>query len=124
MEAKEITQWQDEAALERFKLISPLLDPALDPAKRAQLRQEISVSLDPRVISRHENGGMFETETLVKYSLALGCTVEDLFPIRIAAQLNGKSEEAQRYWNMLMGLDDEQKQAVYHMISVLAAKTA
>ncbi len=42
MEAKEITKWQDETALERFKLISPLIDPALDPAKRAKLRLEIA----------------------------------------------------------------------------------
>ena len=39
MEAKEVTKWQDEKALERFKLISQLIDPDLDPAKRAQLRQ-------------------------------------------------------------------------------------
>ena len=42
MEAKEVTTWQDEAALQRFKLISPLIDYGLDPAKRAQLRQEIA----------------------------------------------------------------------------------
>ena len=42
MEAKEVTKWQDETALERFKLISQLIDPDLDPAKRAQLRQEMS----------------------------------------------------------------------------------
>ena len=42
MEAKEITKWQDETALDRFKLISPLIDPALDPSKRAKLRLEIA----------------------------------------------------------------------------------
>ncbi len=56
MEAKEITQWQDEAALELFKLISPLLDPALDPAKRAQLRQEIAQNngISERSLFRYE----------------------------------------------------------------------
>ena len=56
MEAKEVTQWQDEAALERFKLISPLIDPALDPAKRAQLRQGIARNngISERSLFRYE----------------------------------------------------------------------
>ena len=56
MEAKEITQWQDETALERFKLISPLIDPALDPAKRAQLRQEVAQNsgVSERSLFRYE----------------------------------------------------------------------
>jgi transposase InsO family protein len=56
MEAKEVTQWQDETALERFKLISPLLDPALDPAKRSQLRQEIARNngISERSLFRYE----------------------------------------------------------------------
>ena len=56
MEAKEITQWQDEKALERFKLISPLIDPALDPAKRAKLRQEIADNngISERSLFRYE----------------------------------------------------------------------
>ncbi len=56
MEAKEVTQWQDETALERFKLISPLLDSALDPAKRAQLRQEIARNngISERSLFRYE----------------------------------------------------------------------
>lgn len=38
----ECTKIQEETALERFKLISPLLDEGLDNAKRVQLRKEIS----------------------------------------------------------------------------------
>ena len=56
MEAKEITKWQDETALDRFKLISPLIDPALDPAKRAKLRQEIADNngISERSLFRYE----------------------------------------------------------------------
>lgn len=56
MEAKEVSQWQDETALERFKLISPLLDPALDPAKRSQLRQEVARNngISERSLFRYE----------------------------------------------------------------------
>ena len=56
MEAKEITKWQDETALDRFKLISPLIDPALDPAKRAKLRQEVADNngISERSLFRYE----------------------------------------------------------------------
>ena len=56
MEAKEIVKWQDETALDRFKLISPLIDPALDPAKRAKLRQEIADNngISERSLFRYE----------------------------------------------------------------------
>lgn len=56
MEAKEVTKWQDEKALERFKLISQLIDPDLDPAKRAQLRQEIARNngISERSLFRYE----------------------------------------------------------------------
>ena len=42
MTTKEITTWQDDAALERFQLIAPLLDEKLDDSKRIQLRRSIA----------------------------------------------------------------------------------
>ena len=39
---QETTNWQDDAALGRFQMISPLLDPEMDNAKRIQLRQRIA----------------------------------------------------------------------------------
>ena len=35
-------QWQEEEALRRFQLISPLLQAGLDDAKRIQLRKKIA----------------------------------------------------------------------------------
>ena len=35
-------QWQDQEALHRFQLISPLLQTGLDDAKRLQLRRTIA----------------------------------------------------------------------------------
>ena len=35
-----VRNWQDDAALERFQMIAPLLDADLDPAKRIQLRRQ------------------------------------------------------------------------------------
>ncbi len=35
-------QWQEEEALRRFQLISPLLQTGLDEAKRIQLRKKIA----------------------------------------------------------------------------------
>ena len=44
MYMQETTNWRDDAALERFQMISPLLDPDMDNAKRIQLRREIASS--------------------------------------------------------------------------------
>ena len=35
-------KWQEDEALRRFRLISPILDESLDPAKRLQIRKEIA----------------------------------------------------------------------------------
>lgn len=53
---QETTNWRDDAALERFQMISPLLDPDMDNAKRIQLRREIASShdLSERTIYRYE----------------------------------------------------------------------
>ena len=55
---QETVNWQDAAALERFRMISPLLDPDMDNAKRIQLRREIASShnLSERTIYRYEKG--------------------------------------------------------------------
>ena len=37
-----LTKWQDETALERFRIIAPLQDETLDPAKRVRIRNEIA----------------------------------------------------------------------------------
>ena len=42
MQGKEIKKWQDETALARYQMISPLLDPDIDEAKRCQLREQIA----------------------------------------------------------------------------------
>lgn len=53
---QETTNWQDADALERFQMISPLLDPDMDEAKRGQLRREIASShnLSERTLYRYE----------------------------------------------------------------------
>ena len=55
---QETTNWQDNAALERFQMISPLLDPEMDNAKRIQLRRMIAENheLSVRTIYRYEKG--------------------------------------------------------------------
>ena len=35
-------KWQEDEALRRFRLISPILDESLDPAKRLQVRKAIA----------------------------------------------------------------------------------
>ena len=58
MEAKEITTWRDDTALNRFRLISPLLDPTLDRDKKIQLRKDIALqnNLSEKTIRRYEAG--------------------------------------------------------------------
>ncbi|MCD7714875.1 MAG: DDE-type integrase/transposase/recombinase [Lachnospiraceae bacterium] len=57
METKETSSWQDDTALERFKLISPLLDESLDEAKLIALRKEISSQneISVRSLRRYES---------------------------------------------------------------------
>ena len=56
MEAKEITTWRDDTALDRFRLISPLLDPTLDRDRKILLRKEIASQndLSEKTIRRYE----------------------------------------------------------------------
>ena len=42
MKTKETKQWQEEQALERYRIISPLLDETLDAAKKLQLRKQLA----------------------------------------------------------------------------------
>ena len=58
MEAKEITTWRDDTALDRFRLISPLLDPTLDRDRKILLRKEIASQndLSEKTIRRYEAG--------------------------------------------------------------------
>ena len=56
MESKDITTWQDEAALERYQMIAPLLDPGLDRDKKIQLRKELAGQHDisEKTLRRYE----------------------------------------------------------------------
>ena len=63
MKTNETIKWQEEQALQRYQLITPLLDESLDNAKRIQLRENIAEhnGLSPRTLYRYEaayrNGG-------------------------------------------------------------------
>lgn len=56
MQNKEVRKWQDEAALKRLRMISPLLDENLDEAKKSQIREEIAErnGVSKRTIYRYE----------------------------------------------------------------------
>ena len=83
-----------------------------------------ATGIDPKVISRHQNGGLFNVESMVKYACAFGCQMEDLLPTRMASQINGDTEGEQKYWSMLLKLTEAQKRIVFGMISELADKPA
>ena len=52
-----IRRWQDETALNRFKMIAPLCDETIDQAKRVQLRKEIALAndLSYKTIKRYDD---------------------------------------------------------------------
>lgn len=56
MESKEVKKWQDEEALRRYQMISPLLDEDLDEAKKIELREEIAQKnqISTRSLYRYE----------------------------------------------------------------------
>ena len=80
--------------------------------------------IDPRVISRHENGQMCSAEALVKYAFAFRCSIEDLLPVWIACQIKGNTENDEREWRMLQMVPEEQQWLVHGMISALIPQTA
>ena len=49
-------KWQEDEALRRFRLISPILDESLDPAKRLQVRKAIAekAGVTTRSLYRYE----------------------------------------------------------------------
>ena len=56
MESKEIRNWQDQEALKRLEMITPLMDPDLDDAKRCQMREAIAEknNITTRSLYRYE----------------------------------------------------------------------
>lgn len=46
MKNKEVTDWRENTALNRFQIVQPLLDQALDKAKRIQMRRKIAEDND------------------------------------------------------------------------------
>lgn len=56
MESKEVRNWRNEEALERYRMIAPLLDSELDSAKRCMLREQIAEREDisVRTVYRYE----------------------------------------------------------------------
>ena len=56
MKQREVKNWQDEEALKRFQMISPLLDETLDQAKKQEIRRKIADDNDVsiRTIRRYE----------------------------------------------------------------------
>ena len=56
MESKEVRKWQDQEALKRLEMITPLMDPDLDDAKRCQMREAIAEknNITTRSLYRYE----------------------------------------------------------------------
>ncbi len=56
MESKTVRNWQDQEALKRLEMITPLMDPDLDEAKRCQLREAIAEknNITTRSLYRYE----------------------------------------------------------------------
>ena len=57
MDDKEPTTWREEAALERFQIIAPLLDSNLDRDKQVQLRKKLAKqnNLSVKTLRRYES---------------------------------------------------------------------
>ncbi len=87
-----------------------------------QLSEATGINRD--VISRHMNGTLCGMEALTQYAIALKCSMEDLLPSAYTRQIKDNTEETQKYWDLLMGLPEKQKQAVFHMILVMQPETA
>ena len=58
METKETTEWREDKALDRYRIIAPLLDASLDRDRKIQLRKDIAKQYDlsEKTIRRYEDG--------------------------------------------------------------------
>ena len=58
--------WQEDQALARFQMISPLLDESLDQAKRVELREQLSrqYQVSTRSLYRYEDTGRMDSPGL------------------------------------------------------------
>ena len=56
-EEQNVKAWQEDRALARFQMISPLLDESLDQAKRVELREQLSMQyqVSTRSLYRYED---------------------------------------------------------------------
>ena len=56
MNNNEIRTWQNETALQRFQMISPLLEEGLDSSAKVELRKKIAAdnNLSERTLRRYE----------------------------------------------------------------------
>ena len=88
---KSTKKWQEDEALRRFRLISPILDESLDPAKRLQVRKEIAdkAGVTTRSLYRYEaayrSGGFAGLKPMnreQRRSFALPENFEELCPLR------------------------------------------
>lgn len=87
--------------------------------KRMTLEQlSQPTGIDPRVISRHENGQLCNVETLVKYAIVLECSIEDLLPASIACQIKDESEEMRECRSILMEMPKAQRKALLDYLSM------
>ncbi|MGN0292616.1 MAG: DDE-type integrase/transposase/recombinase [Lachnospiraceae bacterium] len=100
-------QWQEEAALNRFRLISPLLDDSLDPAKKIRLRESIAEQngISVRSLYRYEKAyedGGFAGLKPVNREMRRSAALPENFDELVAEAVQLKREVPSRSVNQII----------------------
>lgn len=93
-------QWQDQEALHRFQLISPLLQTGLDDARRLQLRRTIADenNISVRTLYRYEKA-FAENSSQVSDRLTVKSIVPRVFRKTLSFSWNRLSSSAGKFRN-------------------------
>lgn len=101
MESKEVRNWQDQEALKRLEMITPLLDPDLDDAKRSKIRGEIADKngITTRSLYRYEKyyrEGSFDGLRPMNRAMRRSAKLPDNFDEIVAQAIQLKREVPRR----------------------------
>lgn len=103
----EAKKWQEDTALDRFRMIAPLLTEGLDPAKKQQLREEIAQQngVSVRSLYRYENAyrsGGFTGLRPVNREMRRSKALPDNFDSLVAEAIQLKREVPARSINQII----------------------
>ena len=83
-----------------------------------------STGIDAKVISRNEQGIIRDVESLIKYALAFGCTVDDLLPERVQMAMQDCQKQDMEIQMILKQLPETKKKIALAALRAMLPESA